>query len=100
MLNMALTTEEGKAGAHKSIYAGFIKKVVKAIMDYNPNCIWIAWGKDAQKIKKFTGERAILLEAGHPSPLSSKSFFGCNHFNQINEILIKQRKAPINWNLE
>ena len=100
LLNMSLTTNVGTSAAHGNIWNGFIKKAVKAVLDVNQNTIFVLWGKEAQKIKKFIGGRAIFLEAGHPSPLSVRYFMNNNHFNKINELLISQGKAPINWNLD
>ena len=39
-----------------------------------------------------------LLMAAHPSPFSAdKGFFGCRHFSQTNELLIREGKDPIDW---
>eukprot|EP01098_Paradermamoeba_levis_P009270 TRINITY_DN3844_c0_g2_i3.p2 TRINITY_DN3844_c0_g2~~TRINITY_DN3844_c0_g2_i3.p2 ORF type:complete len:136 (+),score=60.60 TRINITY_DN3844_c0_g2_i3:351-758(+) len=35
--------------------------------------------------------------AGHPSPLSVKTFLGCRHFSTTNTFLQQQGKAPIGW---
>jgi uracil-DNA glycosylase len=45
------------------------------------------------------GERATYLEAGHPSPLSVKSFLGCGHFKEINRLLTERGEKPIDWSL-
>jgi len=100
LLNSCLTLRLGESGSHGEIWAGFIKKVIVAILDTNSNVIFVLWGREAQKIKKIIGNRATCLEASHPSPLGAhKGFFGCNHFNKINEILISNGDTPIDWNL-
>jgi uracil-DNA glycosylase len=99
LLNACLTTRVGVSGGHKSLWLPFIKKVIVAILEANPNTIFLLWGKDAQKLKKIIGSRATILETSHPSPLSCKQFLQCNHFNEVNDILIKQKKTPINWNI-
>jgi len=100
LLNACLTTREGVSGAHGEIWTGFIKKVINAILDVNPNVIFVLWGKQAQKMKKIIGERATCLEASHPSPLGAyRGFFGCNHFNRINELLLSIGEKKIDWNL-
>jgi uracil-DNA glycosylase len=99
LLNACLTTRLGVSGAHKSLWAGFIKKVIVAILEANPNTIFLLWGNEAQKLKKIIGSRATILESSHPSPLGCKLFLQCNHFNEVNEILTKQKKTPIDWNL-
>lgn len=100
LLNTCLTVRPGVAGAHKDIWLGFISKVFKAIAASNPYCIFLLWGRDAQKIKPMLGERSIILEAAHPSGLSaSRGFFGCNHFNETNKHLIRLGKTAINWKI-
>ena len=100
LLNSCLTVRPGDPGCHGEIWLGFIRKVVNAILNDNPGCIFVLWGRKAQKIRKILGERATVLEAAHPSPFSCyRGFFGCDHFNQINTLLIEMGKTPINWNL-
>jgi uracil-DNA glycosylase len=78
----------------------FIKQVLKEISKVNPHCIYLLWGREAQKIKPLIGNKSIILEAAHPSGLSARrGFFGCNHFNLINEHLIKLNQPIINWSL-
>lgn len=100
LLNNCLSVRQGEPDCHKQIWQGFIKKVILGIIDINPNCIFVLWGKNAQQNKKFIGQRGIILESVHPSGLSAnRGFFGCNHFNKINEILEKKGDTPINWNI-
>ena len=102
LLNACLTVREGEPDCFKQIWEGFLKKVINAILEVNPNCIFVAWGGNAQKIaKKFVGERAPILTGAHPSPLSAyRGFFGCKHFPKINELLIEQGSEPIDWNVK
>jgi uracil-DNA glycosylase len=98
LLNSCLTVRNGKPGSHSELWLGFVKRVCKAIAACNPTCIYLLWGQDAQKIKNMIGEKSVVLEAAHPSGRSAnKGFFGCNHFNKANEILIKQGHNAINW---
>lgn len=99
LLNSCLTVRPDKAGSHGEIWAGFIKRVCKAISIVNPKCIYMLWGRPAQKIKSMIGEKSFVLEAAHPSGISAKGFFGCNHFNLANDQLIKQGKTAINWHI-
>jgi uracil-DNA glycosylase len=101
LLNSCLTVRPGDPGCHKEIWLGFVKKIINAILDQNPKCIFVLWGRKAQKIRKMLGERATVLEASHPSPLGAyKGFFGCDHFNLINTHLRESGQTPINWNLD
>lgn len=101
LLNSCLTVRESSPGCHKEIWNGFIKKTINTILNANPDCIFVAWGRNAQKVaSKFVGEKATILTAAHPSGLSAnRGFFKCDHFNQINELLVKQKSEPIDWNL-
>jgi len=100
LLNSCLTVRANKPGSHSEIWLGFIKRVCKAIEKVNPTCIYLLWGQDAQKIKNMIGEKSVVLEAPHPSGRSAnKGFFGCNHFNQTNDILLKQGKSVIDWHI-
>jgi hypothetical protein len=103
LLNSCLTVRPGQAGSHGDIWLGFISKVIKAIAAVNPYCIYMLWGRDAQKLESMilnVGERSIILKAAHPSGLSAKhGFFGCNHFNLANESLLKHKKTGIIWSI-
>lgn len=100
MLNMCLTVRANQPGSHGDIWMGFIEKVLKALAEHRPNTIYILWGTQAQKLQKYIGDRSIILTATHPSGLSaSRGFFGCNHFNKVNEILMKRGESPIDWRL-
>jgi uracil-DNA glycosylase len=98
LLNTCLTVRPGKPGSHGEIWLGFIYRVFKAISEVNPSCIFLLWGKEAQKLKTMIGEKSVILEAAHPSGFSARrGFFGCNHFNEVNKILLKQGKSEIKW---
>lgn len=98
MLNTCLTVMPGKPGSHGDIWLGFANKVFKAIARVNPRCIYLLWGKEAQKLSPMLGDKSVILEAAHPSGFSARrGFFGCNHFVLVNEHLVKQGKTGINW---
>lgn len=101
LLNSCLTVRPGRPDCFKQIWSGFLKKVINEILEVNPNCIFVAWGNNAQKFaSKFVGERAVILTAVHPSGLSAnRGFFGCDHFNKINQLLTELKSPAIDWNL-
>jgi len=48
--------------------------------------------------KKIDANKHFVLKAPHPSPLSVyRGFYGCKHFSQTNELLVKNGKQPIDW---
>lgn len=99
LLNKSLTTKEGIPNGHGSIWDGFITKILQKIQEYNPSVIFLLWGEQAQSLTKIITSRNILMTT-HPSPLSAyQGFLHCNHFNEVNEILLREKKSPINWNL-
>ena len=55
------------------------------------------WGLHAQnKTNKIQGH--YKLKAAHPSPKSADNgFFGCNHFRECNDLLLRHGGAPIEW---
>ena len=100
LLNTSLTVRPNCANSHGNIWHGFVSKVIKAIATVNPYCIYLLWGREAQNLRPMLRERNIALEAAHPSGFSAmKGFFNCNHFNLVNDLLVKQGKVPINWSI-
>ncbi len=101
LLNACLTVRPADPGCHKEIWLGFIKKVINAIIDTNSNCIFVLWGRKTKKIRKMLGERVTVLEASHPNGYTAyRGFFGCEHFSEINKILLLNGQDRINWNLD
>jgi uracil-DNA glycosylase len=100
LLNMCLTVRAGQPGSHGDIWMGFIVKVLKALDEIRPRCIYILLGQQAQKLRKYIGDKAIVLTASHPSGLSAdRGFIGSGIFRQCNEELVKLGEEPINWSL-
>lgn len=106
LLNTKLTVKPGQPNheEHKGIWKGFLNKVLKSIIETNPECIFLLWGKSAHDLSSDLGQRSIKLYASHPSPQSAytssreiPSFIGCNHFVKTNEFLQKTGKPMINW---
>jgi uracil-DNA glycosylase len=61
--------------------------------------VFLLWGSHAQrKGLVIDKSKHHVLHAPHPSPLSAyRGFFGCKHFSQANQFLLRQQKQPINW---
>jgi uracil-DNA glycosylase len=105
LLNAVLTV---KAHAPRSHYGKgweiFTDAVVSLLAEREDPVIFVLWGKVAQEkcrhILERTKKRHFVLTSAHPSPYSAHSgFFGCRHFSKINELLTKQGKKPINWEI-
>lgn len=102
LLNSSLTVRKGCANSHSLCgWEEFTDDVIRKLNDRDDAIIFVLWGNNAKKKKRLiTNKNHYILEAAHPSPLSAyNGFFGCNHFKMINEILISNKKTPIDWNL-
>ena len=102
LLNSSLTVNEGMAGSHKDYgWHIFTKKVVKECNDYLSGVVFLLWGRHAQEIgKDIDRNKHYVLTSAHPSPLSAyNGFFGNNHFIRTNELLRKQGKKEIDWQI-
>lgn len=71
LLNTALTTVEGKAGAHMKEWKPFTKSIIKFLNENVKNVLFVCWGMPAYEICK---DCSNILVSSHPSPLgASKS---------------------------
>ena len=101
LLNAVLTVRAGSPASHSSIgWTEFTDAVIKYIADHCSGVVFLLWGNFARSKKALIDTtRHHVLEAAHPSPLARGAFFGCRHFSKTNEILIKEGKTPIDWQL-
>lgn len=101
LLNAVLTVRAGEPTSHGSIgWQRFTDAVIRKISDEREGVVFMLWGNYAKaKRDLIDAGRHYVLEAAHPSPLARGAFFGCRHFSKANDILIKQGKTPINWQL-
>jgi uracil-DNA glycosylase len=99
LLNTALTVRAGEPFSHaKTGWSKFTDAVIETISDI----IFILWGKFAQeKISLIDTGKHFILGSSHPSPFSAhKGFLGCKHFSRTNELLVKTKQQPIDWNIK
>ena len=103
LLNSVLTVEKGKSFSHKNQgWEVFTREVIKKIAEKSTPVVFLLWGAGARTIvKDIDLSNHFVLTCAHPSPLSAyNGFFGCNHFKQCNEFLIKNNLTPIDWQIE
>ncbi|MDF1880614.1 uracil-DNA glycosylase [Sulfurimonas sp. MAG313] len=103
LLNTVLTVIEAKAHSHKNKgWETFTDAVIKKISDERENIVFILWGKAAQVKSKLIDEsKHMILNAPHPSPLSSyRGFFGSKPFSKVNKYLKTKGINEIDWCLE
>jgi uracil-DNA glycosylase len=100
LLNTVLTVEQGLAHSHSKIgWERFTDKVISYLNEHTQGTVFLLWGSHAQKKGAvIDAQKHHILRAPHPSPLSAhRGFLGCKHFSQTNQLLIKQNKTAINW---
>ena len=103
LLNTVLTVRAGKPQSHKGKgWETFTDRVISILNERKDPVIFVLWGAPAKKkASLITSPQHKILTAAHPSPLSAyNGFFGCNHFNQINEYLKEMGKTPIDFQIE
>lgn len=99
LLNTTLTVRDGEPLSHKGHgWEIFTDNVIRVLNENDNPKVFLLWGNNA-KVKKslITNKNHLILEAGHPSPLSVRYFYGCKHFSKTNDFLIKNGLKPIKW---
>ena len=101
LLNASLTVREDQPNSHKHLkWNVFTDAVIQKISDENEHTVFLLWGNFAQqKGSKINREKHLVLESGHPSPMSAnqKKWFGHKHFSQTNLYLKSIGKQEIDW---
>ena len=100
LLNATLTVRAHQAGSHQRHgWEEFTDAAISALNAQRRGIVFLLWGSYAiAKRKLIDPNRHHILTAPHPSPLSAyRGFFGCCHFSQTNNFLIKQGQEPIDW---
>lgn len=102
LLNAVLTVEDSQANAHQGKgWEQFTDRVIATVNEQCHNVVFMLWGSYAQKKgAAIDQQRHCVLQAPHPSPLAAyRGFFGCRHFSQANDYLVKNGRSPIDWRL-
>lgn len=122
LFNAALTTINGKCGAHRSIWQEFTSDVIHYLATNFEKLVFVLWGVDANNLcKDVDPNRHCIISSSHPSPQSCHntfrgykygdksvrrnkdqtypSFMSVDHFGKINQHLVSIGQQPIYWNL-
>ena len=101
LLNAILTVRAGEPTSHGAIgWQQFTDAVISYLSAHREGIVFLLWGRFAQeKSALIDTSRHFVLTAAHPSPLARGAFFGCRHFSLANDILLKEGKTPIDWQL-
>ncbi len=101
LLNAGLTVRKDEANSHKHLkWNIFTDAVIDLINQKSENVVFLLWGSFAQKKGKLIDRKKhLVLESGHPSPLSANRgmWFGNNHFKLTNAYLRDNGKSEIDW---
>lgn len=101
LLNASLSVRIDSPNSHKHLKWGtFTDAVIQKISDEKENVVFMLWGAFAQKKgNKIDRTKHLILESGHPSPMSANQgkWFGNKHFSQANLYLQKNNLPIINW---
>ena len=101
LLNASLTVKEDEANSHKHLkWNIFTDAVIQKISEEKESVVFLLWGNFAHKKGlKIDRNKHLVLESGHPSPLSANRgfWFGNKHFSQANDYLKAIGKTQIDW---
>ena len=102
LMNTVLTVREGEPNSHKGKgWEIFTDNVISILNQREKPIVFLLWGANARsKTGLITNPQHKILECAHPSPLSAyNGFFGCRHFSETNEFLLKMGMDQIDWSL-
>ncbi len=101
LLNATLTVRQSEPGSHQNKgWEVFTDAVIQKISDEKEKVVFLLWGGFAKKKGlKIDRKKHLVLESGHPSPMSANQgkWFGNKHFSKTNDYLKSNLKAEINW---
>lgn len=101
LLNASLSVRKDSPNSHKHLkWSIFTDAVIHKISTEKENVVFLLWGNFAHKKgTKIDRTKHLVLESGHPSPMSANQgkWFGNNHFSQTNLYLQSVGKTVIEW---
>ena len=103
LLNTVLTVRAHQANSHRGIgWEEFTDAAIRILNEQDRPIVFILWGRPAQMKKSMLNNpKHLILEAPHPSPLSSyRGFFGSRPFSKTNNFLQQHGLTPIDWQIE
>lgn len=101
LLNAILTVKRSEAGSHAGQnWEKFTDAILREVSNRHQNIVFMLWGGYAKKKGKICHNgNHLILESGHPSPLSANQglWFNNKHFSKTNNYLESVGKKPIHW---
>ncbi|QSB15629.1 uracil-DNA glycosylase [Natronosporangium hydrolyticum] len=99
LLNAVLTVRAGAPGSHaKQGWEQVTDAAIRALAASRQRVVFVLWGAYAKrKAALVTGDRHVVLTAGHPSPMNVRGFRGCRPFGKIDAALAEAGRAGVRW---
>lgn len=101
LLNATLTVRAHVANSHATFgWQTFTDAAIHALAQGREHLVYMLWGGYARgKRYLIDGQRNLILESVHPSPLSANhgGWFGQHQFSRCNAYLEAHGETPINW---
>ena len=103
LLNTTLSVQEAHPGSHqKQGWEQFTDYTIRTISKHTTNVVFLLWGSYARKKRKLIDANThLILESGHPSPLSANRgfWFSNRHFSKANTYLKLNGRQAIDWQI-
>ena len=101
LLNATLTVQAHVANSHQGLgWSVFTDAAIRALSAHRQHLVFMLWGGYARsKRSLIDGQRHLILESVHPSPLSANrgGWFGNHHFSRCNAYLRSHGLTEIDW---
>lgn len=101
LLNATLTVRSQMAASHQNKgWEEFTDAVISKLSTEREGLVFLLWGGYAiRKGVKIDSVKHLILNSGHPSPLSANKghWYENKHFSKTNDYLMENGKEPINW---
>ena len=101
LLNATLPVQAHVANSHQGLgWSVFTDAAIRALSAHREHLVFMLWGGYARsKRSLIDGQRHLILESVHPSPLSANrgGWFGNHHFSRCNAYLRSHGLTEIDW---
>ncbi len=101
LLNATLTVQAHVVNSHQGLgWSVFTDAAIRALSAHREHLVFMLWGGYARsKRSLIDGQRHLILESVHPSPLSANrgGWFGNHHFSKCNAYLQSHGMTGIDW---
>ncbi|WP_315329680.1 uracil-DNA glycosylase [Segatella oulorum] len=101
LLNATLTVQAHVANSHQGLgWSVFTDAAICALSAHREHLVFMLWGGYARSKRSLVdGQRHLILESVHPSPLSANrgGWFGNHHFSRCNAYLRSHGLTEIDW---